>query len=148
MLKEKPKLDIQKYENQISLLQSAVDSLEVANDSLKIEEALLNQIIVEYDNTIEQLNNEIDKSIKILNENMESSPNDPLSNSAIAIILASKGQNLEAQRKMDIALANSEKLIHVHHIFYQLGIASALMNNKKIAVEWLKKAAISVNKKL
>jgi Tfp pilus assembly protein PilF len=85
--------------------------------------------------------NEIDKSIKILNENMESSPNDPLSNSAIAIILASKGQNLEAQRKMDIALANSEKLIHVHHIFYQLGIASALMNNKEIAVEWLKKAA-------
>lgn len=60
MLKEKPKLDIQKYEDQISLLQSAVDSLEVANDSLKIEEALLNQIIVEYDNTIEQLNNEID----------------------------------------------------------------------------------------
>jgi predicted nucleic acid-binding Zn-ribbon protein len=60
MLKEKPKLDIQKYENQISLLQSAVDSLEVANDSLRIEEALLNQMIVEYDNTIEQLNNEID----------------------------------------------------------------------------------------
>ena len=60
MLKEKPKLDIQKYENQISLLQSAVDSLEVANDSLKIEEALLNQKIVEYDNTIQELNNEID----------------------------------------------------------------------------------------
>jgi predicted nucleic acid-binding Zn-ribbon protein len=60
MLKEKPKLDIQKYENQISLLQSAVDSLEVANDGLRIEEALLNQMIVEYDNTIEQLNNEID----------------------------------------------------------------------------------------
>ena len=60
MLKEKPKLDIQKYEDQISLLQSAVDSLEVANDSLKIEEALLSQKIVEYDNTIEELNNEID----------------------------------------------------------------------------------------
>ena len=60
MLKEKPKLDIQKYEDQISLLQSAVDSLEVANDSLKIEEALLNQKIVEYDNTIQELNNEID----------------------------------------------------------------------------------------
>lgn len=60
MLKEKPKLDIQKYEDQISLLQSAVDSLEVANDSLKIEEALLNQMIVDYDNTIEELNNEID----------------------------------------------------------------------------------------
>ena len=60
MLKEKPKLDIQKYEDQISLLQSAVDSLEIANDSLKIEEALLNQMIVDYDNTIEELNNEID----------------------------------------------------------------------------------------
>ena len=60
MLKEKPKLDIQKYEDQISLLQGAIDSLEVANDSLKIEEALLNQKLVDYDNTIQELNNEID----------------------------------------------------------------------------------------
>jgi len=60
MLKEKPKLDIQKYEDQISLLQGAIDSLEVANDSLKIEEALLNQMLVDYDNTIQELNNEID----------------------------------------------------------------------------------------
>jgi len=60
MLKERPKLDIQKYEDQISLLQSEIDLLETANDSLKIEAAVLNEQIAEYDNTIEQLNNQID----------------------------------------------------------------------------------------
>lgn len=60
MLKERPKLDIQKYENQINMLQSEIDLLETANDSLKIEAAVLNEQIAEYDNTIEQLNNQID----------------------------------------------------------------------------------------
>jgi predicted RNase H-like nuclease (RuvC/YqgF family) len=60
ILKEKPKLDIQKYEDQINSLQSEISSLEQANDSLKIEEALLNQQIVEYDITIDKLNDEID----------------------------------------------------------------------------------------
>jgi peptidoglycan hydrolase CwlO-like protein len=60
MLKEKPKLDIQKYENQINMLQSEINLLETANDSLKIEAAVLNEKITEYDNTIEQLNNQID----------------------------------------------------------------------------------------
>jgi len=60
MLKERPKLDIQKYENQINMLQSEINLLETANDSLKIEAAVLNEKITEYDNTIEQLNNQID----------------------------------------------------------------------------------------
>ena len=59
MLKERPKLDIQKYENQINMLQSEIDLLETANDSLKIEAAVLGEQIAEYDNTIEQLNNQI-----------------------------------------------------------------------------------------
>ena len=61
MLKERPKLDIQKYEDQINSLQSEINSLEQANDSLMIEEALLNEKITEYDNTIYELNKEMDE---------------------------------------------------------------------------------------
>jgi chromosome segregation ATPase len=60
ILKEKPKLDIKKYEDQINALQSEINQLEGANDSLIVEAALLNDKLVEYDNTINQLNNEID----------------------------------------------------------------------------------------
>jgi chromosome segregation ATPase len=60
ILKEKPKLDIKKYEDQINALQSEINQLEGANDSLIVEAALLNDKLVEYDNTIDQLNNEID----------------------------------------------------------------------------------------
>lgn len=85
--------------------------------------------------------NSPDRAIDMLNDNLENSPNNNLSNSAYAIILASKGQYLEAEQKMEIALANSEDLIHVHHLYYQLGVASAIMNKKEVAIEWLKKAA-------
>jgi peptidoglycan hydrolase CwlO-like protein len=61
MLKERPKLDIQKYEDQINSLQSEINSLEQANDSLMIEEALLNEKITEYDNTIDELNHEMNE---------------------------------------------------------------------------------------
>ena len=61
MLKERPKLDIQKYEDQINFLQSEINSLEQANDSLMIEEALLNEKITEYDNTIDELNHEMNE---------------------------------------------------------------------------------------
>lgn len=61
MLKERPKLDIQKYEDQINSLQYEINSLEQANDSLMIEEALLNEKITEYDNTIYELNKEMDE---------------------------------------------------------------------------------------
>lgn len=61
MLKERPKLDIQKYEDQINSLQSEINSLEQANDSLMIEEALLNEKITEYDNTIDELNQEMNE---------------------------------------------------------------------------------------
>jgi len=60
ILKEKPKLDIQKYEDKIKGFQSEIDNLETANDSLIIEAAVLNEKLVEYDNTIDKLNSRID----------------------------------------------------------------------------------------
>lgn len=60
ILKEQPKLDIQKYENEINMLQSEINQLEIANDTLLVKAAILNEKIVEYDNTIEKLNNQID----------------------------------------------------------------------------------------
>ena len=60
MLKEKPKLDIQKYEDLINALQSEINQLEGVNDSLLIQAAVLSEKLVEYDNTIDQLNKEID----------------------------------------------------------------------------------------
>lgn len=60
ILRKQPELDIQKYEDQINALQNEIDELEGVNDSLVVEAALLNDKIVEYDNTIDQLNEEID----------------------------------------------------------------------------------------
>jgi tetratricopeptide (TPR) repeat protein len=82
-----------------------------------------------------------DKAVEMLDNNLNNSPNNNLSNSAYAIILASKGKYMEAEQKMELALENSEDLIHVHHVYYQLGLASAIMNKNQIAVQWLKKAA-------
>lgn len=61
MLKEKPKLDIERYENQIDSLQKQIDGLEVVNDSLKLKEAVLTSTLANYDNIIEELNQEIDE---------------------------------------------------------------------------------------
>lgn len=60
MLKEKPKLDIQKYEDEIKSLQTEIDQLDKANDSLIIKAIVLNDKLVEYDNTINKLNRKID----------------------------------------------------------------------------------------
>ena len=85
--------------------------------------------------------NRPERAIDMLNDNLENSPNSSLTNSAYAIILASNGQDLEAEIKMDIALDNSKDLIHIHHLYYQLGIASAIMGKKKVATDWLNNAA-------
>ena len=60
IIKEKPKVDIQRYEDQISTLQSQINQLEGVNDSLQIQAAVLSDKLVEYDNTIDKLNKEID----------------------------------------------------------------------------------------
>lgn len=56
ILKEKPKLDIQKYEDQINTLQSEINQLEGVNDSLLVQAGVLNEKLSEYDNTINKLN--------------------------------------------------------------------------------------------
>jgi len=60
ILKQQPKLDIQKYEDQINALQSEIHQLEGVNDSLQVQAAVLNDKLVEYDNTINKLNRRID----------------------------------------------------------------------------------------
>jgi tetratricopeptide (TPR) repeat protein len=85
--------------------------------------------------------NNPDRALELLNDNLKNSPNNPLANSACAIILASNGQYLEAEEKMEVALTNSKDLIHIHHIYYQFGVASSIMGKKNIATNWLKKAA-------
>lgn len=60
ILKQKPKLDIQKYEDKISYLEIEINSLEQANDSLVVKSALLNSKIAEYNTIIDELNTEID----------------------------------------------------------------------------------------
>ena len=60
ILRKQPELDIQKYEDQINALQSEINQLEGVNDSLQVEAALLNDKLIEYDNTIDKLNEEID----------------------------------------------------------------------------------------
>ena len=60
ILRKQPELDIQKYEDQINALQSEINQLEGVNDSLQVEAAVLSEKLVEYDNTIDKLNKEID----------------------------------------------------------------------------------------
>ena len=82
-----------------------------------------------------------DKAIELLNNNLQFDPNNPNLNSVYAIILAEKRQFIEAEQRKMIALENSREYIHAHHIYYNIGVASALMNKKNEAVEWLDKAA-------
>lgn len=80
-------------------------------------------------------------AIEMLETNLQNSPDNNLSNSAYAMILADKGDYAGAEKKMELALTNSEDLIHVHHVYYQLGVTSAIMNKKEDAIKWLIKAA-------
>ena len=81
------------------------------------------------------------KAIELLINNLENDPNNPNLNSVYAIILAEKGQYIEAEQRKVIAIENSRDYIHAHHIYYNVGVASALMNKKQEAVNWLDKAA-------
>ena len=82
-----------------------------------------------------------DLAIEMLETILQNSPDNNLSNSAYAMILADKEEYAKAERKMELALADSEDLLHVHHLYYQLGVASAIMNKKEEAVKWLSRAA-------
>ena len=60
ILKEKPKLDIKKYEDQIASLNGQIATLENENDSLMIESAVLFNQVQQYNSAIDSLNQEID----------------------------------------------------------------------------------------
>ncbi len=60
MLKEKPKLDIKKYEDQIASLNGQIATLENENDSLMIESAVLFNQVQQYNSAIDSLNQVLD----------------------------------------------------------------------------------------
>lgn len=60
ILKEKPKLDIKKYEDEIASLNGQIATLENENDSLIIESAVLFNKVEEFNIAIDSLNQEID----------------------------------------------------------------------------------------
>ena len=70
-------------------------------------------------------------------------PTESQLNSSYAIILASLGRNDEARQRIDLAIENERALRHVHHLYHNLAGASALMDQKMEAVNWLKMAAES-----
>ena len=59
ILKEKPKLDIKKYEDQINALQSEINELEGVNDSLQLQSVELEKTIARYDVVIDNLKDEV-----------------------------------------------------------------------------------------
>lgn len=115
------------------------------NSALKEFEKIPENFAPQPTQSFEALNlfylNQPEKAIELLNNNLEYDPNNPNLNSVYAIILAGKGQFIEAEQRKVTALENSRDYIHAHHIYYNIGVASALMNKKDEAVEWLDKAA-------
>jgi len=85
--------------------------------------------------------NQPEKAVNLLKENLISYPNSPHINGVYAIILSSKGEKNEALKKMKVAQQNTVDYIHAHHIYYYLGVASALLSDHKESLNWLQKAA-------
>jgi len=83
----------------------------------------------------------IEKAKAVLDENLVKYPNSPNLNSVYAIIKSSELQIEEANQLKKLAIEHSKDLIHIHHIYYHLAMASSLMNMKEEAVDWLIKAA-------
>ena len=87
--------------------------------------------------------NQNEKTIEILEKSLKDFPNSPHINAVYAIILSSQGDKNGAKKRMKLAKENTVDYIHAHHIYYYLGVASALMNEKQQAIDWLEKAANS-----
>lgn len=87
--------------------------------------------------------NQNEKTIELLKKSLNDFPNSPHLNAVYAIVLSSQGDKNEAIKKMKLAQDNTVDYIHAHHIYYYLGVASALMNEKHEAMVWLEKAANS-----
>jgi len=84
-----------------------------------------------------------EKAIEILEKNLKDFPNSPHINAVYAIVLSNQGMKNRALIKMKLAEENINNFIHAHHIYYYLGVASALIDDKQKALEWLEKAANS-----
>lgn len=85
----------------------------------------------------------VDEAKKMLEEGLEEFPTEPQLNSSYAIVLASLGEFEKARERMKIAIENKRALRHVHHLYHNLAGASALMNQKVDAINWLRMAAES-----
>jgi serine/threonine protein kinase/tetratricopeptide (TPR) repeat protein len=82
----------------------------------------------------------IEEAKEMIEQGLLEYPTEPQLNSSYAIILASLGRNDEARQRMKIAIENERALRHVHHLYHNLGGASALMGQKEEAVKWLQTA--------
>jgi tetratricopeptide (TPR) repeat protein len=115
------------------------------NSSLKEFEKIPVNFAPQFTRSLKALNffylNQSEKAVEILNTNLKNDPDNPYFNSVYAILMASEGRNIEVEEKIKLAFENSKNFIHAHHIYYYFGIASALMNDKQEAVDWLNKAA-------
>ena len=84
---------------------------------------------------------EAEAAIGLVDTKLAENPKNPNLNSVNAVILAFQGKASEAEHHIQVAVENSRDFIHAHHVYYNLGLAAALMNQKEAALEWLVKAA-------
>lgn len=77
----------------------------------------------------------------LIKKGLEKNPSESQLNSTYAIILASQKKYDQARRHMNIAIENQQSFRHIHHLYYNLAVSSALMNNKEEAIKWLEKSA-------
>jgi class 3 adenylate cyclase/Tfp pilus assembly protein PilF len=85
--------------------------------------------------------NQPEKAIEILDKYLLNNPDNPNLNSVYAMVVAGQGKVAEAEQYQQTAVENSKEFIHAHHVYYNLGVAAALMDRKSQALKWLKKAA-------
>ncbi len=83
----------------------------------------------------------LDEAAEMIEQGLLEYPVEPQLNSSYAIILAKMGRTDEARRRMNLAIENKSELRHVHHLYHNLAGASALMGDKKEAVQWLTRAS-------
>jgi|GEM_PF-2503882 len=71
---------------------------------------------------------------------LEKNPKEPFTNAAFAVLLARKGNKIEALKHIQITEQVDnlvENSISLHHATYYLGVAYALLNEKEKAMQWL-----------
>ncbi len=61
--------------------------------------------------------------------------------STYAVLLAAAGENKRAEAQIRIAIHSGQDKLHFHHAEYNIASAYALMGNKRLAIQWLRKTA-------